>query len=42
MINVTFMLLAYLMASGVVGFCCDELHFQESRTKKNLFAGEGI
>jgi hypothetical protein len=42
MINVTFTLLAYLMASGVVVFCCDELNYQESRTKKYLFAGKGI
>jgi hypothetical protein len=37
MINVTFTLFAYLMASGVVVFCCEELHLQGSRTKKCLF-----
>lgn len=42
MINVTVTLFAYLVATGVVVFCCDELHFQGSRTKKNVYlTGEG-
>jgi hypothetical protein len=40
MINVTFTLFAYLMTSGVV-FCCDELHFQGTRTKNVYLTGEG-